>query len=492
MLRRLILQSSHYTIGSLLVTLAGIVSFPIFTRTFTVADYGALSLVSSLLLFWTGIGKLGVQHSIARFHAEVVAGRRGISEGAYVTTVLLGMGATGAAAVAGWLLMALAVPDSWWGNPAVPALLLPLSMLVLVRVLDSAVGNVLRAQQRSLLYASYTVARKYLSLALILLLVFHFLPGLRGFYLGTFVVEALAAAAVAFLLYRGTRFSPGDFDVPAFRAMLAFGAPMIGFELAGIMLALGDRYVIQSMMGGEALGRYSAAANLCDYARVVILVSIAQAVTPIYSRMWEENGPQATRLFVERALRLYFMIGLPLVAGMAAVGDDVLTLLATDRYSVGAPVVALLIAGMVADGSIAILGAGIYIHKQNRRIIPWVALAAAINISLNVALIPRFGLLAAAATTLAGYAFLAAAAWRLGARLMPLSFPWREVAKFALLAAIMLAVVHAMPSPGRFAGLAIRIATGVAVYAALVVAFDREARGLLAAAWMRLAAARQA
>lgn len=491
MLRRLILQSSHYTLGSLLVTLASVVSFPVFTRTFEVAEYGALSLIASLLLFWTGVGKLGVQHSIARFHAEVVAGRNPIGEGAYLTTVLLGMGATGLAATAGWLLMSVTVPASWWGNPVVSSLLPFLALLVVVRVADSAVGNLLRAQQRSLLYASYSVARKYLSLALVLALIFTVLPGLRGFYLGTFVVEALAAAVAAALLFRGLRFSPRDFDTTAFRAMLAFGLPMIGFELAGIILALGDRYVIQTLLGAEALGRYSAAANLCDYVRVVILASIAQAVMPLYSRMWEERGPQATREFVERALRLYFMVGLPVIAGMAAVGEDILVLLASERYSVGAPVVSLIIAGLVVDGSIALVGAGIYIHKQNRRIIPWVALAAGLNLALNFALVPRIGLLGSAASTLLVYGLLAAAAWRLGGRLLPLAFPWLPVARFAAIAAVMFAVVQAIPSPGRAAGLAIKIASGAAIYAALAVAFDREARGLAAAAWARVRAARR-
>jgi O-antigen/teichoic acid export membrane protein len=43
MLRRLLLQSSHYTVGSLLVTLGSVLSFPILTRAFSLADYGALN-----------------------------------------------------------------------------------------------------------------------------------------------------------------------------------------------------------------------------------------------------------------------------------------------------------------------------------------------------------------------------------------------------------------------------------------------------------------
>lgn len=479
MLRRLILQSSHYTIGSLLVTLASIVSFPIFTRTFSVSDYGALSLVSALLLFFTGLGKLGMQTSIARFHAEVVAGKRGIPEYRFVTTVLLGMGATGLGAVAAWAAMATVAPASWWDNPQVPALLLPLSLLVVVRVLDSAVSNLLRAQQRSLLFAAYSVLRKYLGLALILALVFTVMPGLPGFFLGTFVVEAIVLAVAVAMLTRGRGLRRADFDPPAFRAMLAFGAPMIGLELAGIVLTLGDRYVIQLLLGSEALGRYAAASNLCDYVRVIVLASIAQAVTPIYCRMWEQDGPEATKRFVERALRLYLLVGMPVIAGMAAVGEGVLTGLASDRYATGGWVIPLLIAGVVADSAIALLGAGLYIHKQNRRIVAYVLVAAVMNVVLNLLLIPRFGIAAAALTTLSGYAFLALAAWRLGQPLLRLRFPLGAALRYAAMAAAMYGLVVAMPAPGGVAGIAARVVAGACAYAVLAFAFDAEARELV-------------
>jgi O-antigen/teichoic acid export membrane protein len=476
MLGRLIRHSSHYAVGSFLVTLASVISFPIFTRTFSVAEYGALNLISSALLLWTGIGKLGIQQSIVRFHAEIASGTRPLSESAYISTILIGMFCTGLAATVGLALVSFVIPSAWWGNDVVAKLILPVSVLVVLRVLDSGVSNLVRAQQRSITFVIYNVGRKYASLAIILIIMFNFLPQLPGFYLGTFIAEAAALILLIAYVVKKDRVSFAGFSPETLKAMIAFGIPMIAFEISGIILSLGDRYVIQTMMGGEALGQYSAAYNLCEYLQIMLMASFAQAVLPIYLRMWEDKGIEETKVFVQRALRLYIAVGTAVVAGMTAVGGDILTLLASDKYLAGAVVIPYVVAGMLIDGVIPIIGAGIYIHKNNRMLIPCVIFAAVLNIALNVILIPHLGIVASALATLICYFVLAALAWHLGARHFKLSFPAWDLFKFSTLALVMYLVVTQIHASHVFVELVLRIIAGVLVYAALVLALDREAR----------------
>jgi O-antigen/teichoic acid export membrane protein len=490
MIGRLIRHSSHYAVGSLLVTLASVVSFPIFTRTFSVAEYGALNLISSVLLLWTGIGKLGVQQSIVRFHAEVVGGSRKISESEYVATVLIGMACTGLAATIGMALATFVIPHAWWQNAQAAALILPVSALVIVRVLDSGVSNLVRAQQRSLLFVSYSVLRKYVGLGLILVVMFYFVPQLPGFYLGTFLAEAAALLLLVGYLIRKHGVTPGKFSPETLRAMIAFGLPMIAFELSGIVLSLGDRYVIQTMLGGEALGKYAAAYNLCEYLQMMLMTSFAQAIMPIYMRMWEAKGDDETRQFVERAFKLYIAVGVAVVAGMSAIGKDVLSLLASEKYVEGAVVIPYVIAGMLIDGIIPLIGAGIYLHKKNRLLIPCVMFCAVLNIVLNVILIPLMGILAAAVATLICYIVLAGLAWWIGSSRFSVRFPYLDLCKFVVLSGIMYFVVCEVKSANLVLELVLRIFTGALVYALLVIAFDREARDLLLALKTRLKASR--
>jgi len=56
MLSRLAAHFSRYSLASLLVTLASIVSFPFLTRIFPVADYGMMSLIGVLVTATAAVG----------------------------------------------------------------------------------------------------------------------------------------------------------------------------------------------------------------------------------------------------------------------------------------------------------------------------------------------------------------------------------------------------------------------------------------------------
>lgn len=476
MLARFIKHSSHYALGSLFVTLASLISFPIFTRTFSVAEYGALNLISSILLLCTGIGKLGIQQSIVRFHAEVIAGNRGISESQYISTVLLGMACTGIFATGGMALAVYVVPAAWWHNEEVARLILPLSVLILLRVLDSGISNILRAQQRSVAYNVYLVTRKYFILFTILGVMFYAMPQLNGFYLGTVGAEAITIGFMVVYLFKKHHVAIDAFSPETFKAMVAFGVPMIVYEISGIILNLGDRYVIQAIMGAEPLGQYSAAYNLCEYLQTLVMASLAQAVTPIYLRLWEQSGETDTRRFVERALRFYVIIGAAMLAGVAAVGQDVLVILASAKYVGGAAVIPYIVAGMLVSGAIPIFGAGIYIHKQNHIMIPCVAFAAILNIILNIILMPYWGLIGAGMATLICYIVVAGFAWHYGGRQFKVSFPLLDICKFATLASLMYFAVVQIPAIHSPVGLVLKVLTGVVVYGLLAFLLDKEIR----------------
>jgi O-antigen/teichoic acid export membrane protein len=268
MLKRLIVHVTNYSAGSLLVTLASIVSFPILTRLLSVDEYGVMNLIATALSLLVGIAKLGVQHSAVRFYSEVRTGKRpGVDMDGYAATVVYGMGALGLIATLLWAAASQLVPDAFWNDERLKPLMLLTACLVFVRVVDSAFINQLRAEERSREITVYSVIRRYAGLALLLFVLFFVARNLWGFYVATIVGEALATLGLVAWMWKRLQPRPRDFDAPLFKAMLAFGIPMIGYELASIVLSMGDRYVIQAMMGAEPLGYYSAAYNLCDYGR---------------------------------------------------------------------------------------------------------------------------------------------------------------------------------------------------------------------------------
>lgn len=486
-LQRLLVHASRYSIGSLLITLSSFISFPILTRMLSVEDYGLMSLVSLLLGLIVGVGKLGMQHSIVRFYAESDVGHG--SDGKrreFFSTVIIGLLVSSSIVMTLWLLGVWLAPRKWWADPAVVPLLFLTAVLVVTRVMDSSFLNILRAQQRSGSFSLYSVLRKYLGLGLIMLILFFVVPGVTGFYVGTVVSEVVALLVLGFLLLRKEPVSLGSFSPTLFKAMAAFGLPMIGYEVSGIVLNIGDRFVLEHLIGAQALGLYSVAYNMCEYINGIIIASIAQALIPMYTRLWTEKGPRETKAFIEQALHFYVLVGVLLVAGCAAAGPSFLTALASDKYHAGGVTIPWIIAGLVLDSGLPLVAAGIFIQKRTRILMLLVAICAVFNIALNFVLIPRFGITGSAMATVASYAMLSGTAMVVGARLLPIRFPVLAALKFAVLGVITYFVLVEIHLDNRWALLAVQAVVGCTVYGAMVLAIDRTSRNALAAGLRRL------
>ena len=480
--KRLAVQTSHYSLASLFAMLAGLVSFPLLTRLFSVADYGVMNLVAATVTVFVAVGKVGVQHSILRYHSEVAAGQSRYSLAQLSSTTLLPMLTTGVAVA---LLLAIGshlVPARWLGDIRVPGLLAIVSVVVIVQVLESALVNFIRAEQRTSTLLIYQVLKKYLGLGLILLAVLVIARTLTAFYTATAMTEALAIGALTVFMFRRGSLplpSPVQFSRPLYLELLKFGVPMmIGYELSGIILSVGGRYVIEGTLGEAPLGLYGAAYNLCQYIQAVVIASVGQAIMPLYLQMWDQKGRSETVDFISRSLRSYALLSAPVIAGLAVVGSDLLPALASDKYASASTILPWVIAGMVVDGTSSMLGAGLFIHRKTRVIMGIVLGSAGLNLVLNVVLVPRIGILGAAIATLISYALNALALAVAGRHLLRVQIPWGTILRAGSAAVLMWLALRNFYSGHHFATIGVRMGAGAALYGLLIILLDRDARSI--------------
>jgi len=251
---------------------------------------------------------------------------------------------------------------------------------------------------------------------------------------------------------------------------------MIAFEVFGITLASGDRFVIQHLLGEEAVGIYSAAFNLCEYIQLVLLASVGQAIVPMYMRLWEEKGESEVRRFVQDSLYYYIMLGAAVVAGLAAVSVELLIVLASEKYRAGASVMPYVIAGMVVGGASSMIGAGLNIHKQTliRAALVDVVRGAEYRIQRPVGSAvwnSRLG------DGVAAELCPACGAHARGEQSQPLRSPFRgRTRKIPAVGPCHVSGNPASGFPSAVVSLLAKTALGAVLYLVLVVAFDRTAR----------------
>lgn len=481
-------HTSNYSIGTLLVTLASIVSFSFFTRIFSVADYGTLGLVSSTIGFLVGVGKFGVQHAVVRFYAEVDSGARKVDRNVFFSTVLFGMAGLGAVATLLSAAGALIIPGAWWGGTGMEYLLALASPLVLIRVLDSGLLNLLRSQQRSGFYSLYTVSRKYLGLAVILLALFLFARNLESFFVATMVTESLAVLILIAYYTHSQPITLRQFSWPLLTAMIVFGLPLLASELSGILLNIGARFIINAKMGPESLGAYSAAFNFSEYVQAILTGAFAQAVVPMYFKTWEQQGRAATTEFLQQSLRYYIAVSVAVLAGMAAIGPEMLRLLASDRYDAGGALIPFVVAGMLISGGTPIFSAGVYIKKQTKVVMYSVLAAAIANLTLTALLLDSYGLAGAAFAVLVSYVLFSASTAYFGRHTIKIKMPWLDLLKFSALAYTMYLLVGTIHAKNLVLQLLLQIPVGVLSFGGLLLLSDKPIRDLARQLFGRLRA----
>src|SRR5437868_4433924 len=109
-LRRLVRQSSGYLVGIVGSMALGFISFPIFTRAFSVADYGTIDYLQKILLLLTATSKCGMQNSALRFFNRDEFAADPAAEKRYYSTIFLGSGAAS-------LLLTCVFAAGVWGAP---------------------------------------------------------------------------------------------------------------------------------------------------------------------------------------------------------------------------------------------------------------------------------------------------------------------------------------------------------------------------------------
>jgi O-antigen/teichoic acid export membrane protein len=469
-------QTSHYTIGNALATIAALVSFPILTRLLTIEEYGLMALITSSLGMLVAFGKCGVQNSTIRFYSETRAGSSPWSLEQYYATVVYGMATLGAAAAFVWLIIITALPESLLNDERLRPLLYMTVILVFIRVIESSVLNIFKAREQSGIVAIFTVLHRYGVLAAVVLTLYFVSRDLFGLFGATIVAELTVVVVAMTVLRRGLTLKVSRYSSTMLRAMLAFGIPMVALEVSGIVLNIGDRYIIQTFLGAADLGIYAAAYNLSEYIHAILLVAIVSAVMPMYLRLWEDEGAEVTIKFINAALRFYFVVSIPMIAGLSVIGSDLLSFLASEKFAAGATVIPWVISGKILGGSMTFLGAGLYINKQGLTLAGLVAGAAIINVLMNLFMVPAFGIEGAAMATLLSFALLGAGTFLLARRSVGVSIPWLLIIKTGAVAGSMYLILPHIQLGHKLPTLVAQVTCGALYYAAVILVIDESSR----------------
>lgn len=404
-----------YLLGNIFSAAVPFLLLPILTRWLSPAEYGRVVNFALLVAACGALAGLSAHGAVG-----VEWFKRGGDERArYV-------GAAAAVIVSSGLLVAVGVAaivwlagDEWLGfGPGIAALAALTSaanVLLLVRLV------LWQSAERPWPHIATAIGASALNVGLSLFAVAALGWG------GVGRIAGVAAAAFVMALFALASMAAQRELLPALRradvrSLLAFGLPLVPHVLAGVALASVDRYVVGTVLGTEAIGRYGAATQLAAV-MTVVGDAFVKAFNPWLYRTLR-SGSDADRLRVVGAvycaMPAFVALALVLLVALLAAGPWLLGPAFRGALEL---MPWLMLGGALSGVYLAVSGLFFYDGRTGRLAVVTMA-SAVVGVVASMMLVPRWGVHGAAAGFALTQAVLAAAAVVVAMRTFAL--PWRR------------------------------------------------------------------
>lgn len=389
-----------------MIRAVGIITAPIYTRLLTTAETGYANNFNNYVSIFYVIMGLCLIYSVGRAKLDFTGVReagkgdkapfRGVTEFDSYMSAIQGLSSIFGAVVL--ILITLVMPGGGMLGFNRTVVIILFAYLILFPSIDYMQYKLrfeYRYKENIAISVFITLATIVLSISLILLM-----PEDKGFakILGTVIPSAFIA-----LICYGAILAKGRtlVNIKHWKYALMIGLPMIPHGLAMILLARIDVSMIQKMCDYSAVGLYTS-----GYTIGSLLMFVTNAVGNAWVPLFNERLDRGDREAIRRDNRILMEAGCFMTLCFIAVAPEIVKLLYARPYWESMWVVAPVALGTLCQYFYTNYVNTELFYKKTFLIAVNSCIAAAVNIVLNYVFIQRYGYIAAAYTTLAGYFIL--------------------------------------------------------------------------------------
>ena len=392
-IRRVFSHLVVYGSGEILLFGISFLLVPVYTRVLTPAEYGVLGLLLLLRAFLRPLNQLGLDESFLRFYYDCGddAARRTLTG---TTLVAIGL----ASGVVLTVLLA--------GAPTFSRLLLgsaehawTLRLLALNGFLQAFLcvpHSLLRIRNQPARFARWTVGGGLGAAAGRLLLVVGFRMGVFGIMLADLLASVVLVAGLSRVVERPI----GRASWQRAREMLRFSLPLVPNTLLQQVTMMSDRFFLRLSRPLADVGVYQLGGTIANVLRIYP-EAFRRAWMPFAFETMDQ--PDAPRQFA-RLATVAFAVLVFGTLGIAILAAPVVQIMTPPTFHGAAAVVPFLVLSVALHGAAVFLTTSLNVVKRTRALPVAAGGGAAVTVAGHVTLIPRFGLLGAAAATAAGQA----------------------------------------------------------------------------------------
>lgn len=449
-----------YGIATVLTYLVPMVQLPLLTKTLGATDYGLWALARTTVSLVLPFCGLGLTVAMIRFLAAE-KDRSEVREGFYSVVLMQFLASFVVASVIFVFAEHLAV--SFFDGAVLVVRIT--AAIIIVSMLEPLYLNLLRAFRQVTRYSIFYLADRYVFLGVIAYLL------LNGYGLLSVLLAYLAVRFLIILILFAMVWSQVGIKMPDFskiKEYLKFGLPTVPASMGFWLVNLSDRYVIGCFLGAKSVGIYSAAYAIGHFPYGISAV-IGFILLPALSKLYDEGRMDEMKTHLSYSVKYLLTIVIPFIFGAVVLAEPVLRLFSTSEIAAQGwfvlPLVALSCLFLGAQGIVSNI---LFLTKKTRILaVTWIV-SAALNLGLNILVVPHLGIIGAAITTLIAYSLAFGIVGYYAFREISFDANWRFIVKSLVASAVMSVVVWVMAPQGNVLTV-LAIVVGVVVYGVVLV-----------------------
>lgn len=420
-----------YSLFKIVTYLISIISLPVLTQKFSVANYGIISLLESTITLIVSFCLVGLPQAYIRYYEiEKKEGRIKTYNSSTYFLIFLILCIT-------FVISFIIVKETYDIKLA-----FIIATITALTVSNQQLSSFFRARGSLYLHASLTGLNEIGAFLFPLITVVFFIPDINTYFLSKLFVCIIYYLIIIVMLKPTISREDLEFDI--LKKLLFYGMPLLLLSVGSTIYSNGDRVVIHLLYGEEMVAYYSVPAKLSHALQQVLIYPISMVIFPQYVSIWEKSGKEKTKKYLNRGLNLYIFIICPIIMGSIIIRKDLILLLSDERYLQADYLIPILVISLLVYGIYYFVASGFFLHNKTLLLGAVMGGTALINIFLNFILGYMWGVLGIGIATAIAYILFLFICSNISSKIIKLDFPMKNTAFFSIKAFIMFLILKAI------------------------------------------------
>lgn len=357
-------------------------------------DLGLYRMTSTIYGIAMLFATIGIPGTMIKYVAEFKEDRTKFNQivsSGVITSLLLGIG------FIALFYFSSGIFAEIFNMPRLSGLIKLLSPVFAFALVSGALLGLLTGLREMKKYATATIIQSVL-MGIITVALIYYGFGVAGAVIG---VVLSSVGNCLFLIWVSKGYFEISFSeyVQTTKKMLRFGAQILGADAMTMINYQADTLLIGYFLTTTDVGYYAVAVGLSRFLWMVPQ-AIQRITYPATSEYWANNNHGALNKMIDKSMKYTACILLPIGLGVGFFSKDIVTLIFREDFVYSVLPLQILLIGTVIFGVVKAIGGSVTGAGRPDLALKIVSVSAAINVVLNVLLIPHFGIAGAAIATM--------------------------------------------------------------------------------------------